>query len=88
MQVGVPRVPCPPPDPFEVLDKSQVMPVDPPASAMYPDKVSVPFAPSAAFSGVKGCRNPGVMVTTADAVMLGFEVSAAVTVTCTLFAVR
>ena len=81
MHVGVPRDPWPPLVPLDLLAKFQVMPVLPPASAMYPVTVSAPFAPSAAFSGVNGCRNPGVMVTTVDAFKEGLEVRAAVTVT-------
>jgi hypothetical protein len=65
-----------------------LIPSDPPASAMYPVIVSVPLAPSAAFSGVSGCRNPGVTATVAVAVSLLLEASVAVIVAVTLSAVR
>src|SRR6185437_12425044 len=43
-------------------------------------------APNATFSGVSGCRNPGVRVSVAEA--LAPPLCAAVIVTCTLSAVR
>src|SRR5208283_677557 len=60
--------------------------VYPPASAMYPVIVNWPLAPIAAFSGVSGCRNPGVTVSTAVAVVVEFSV--AVTTTGTRSLVR
>jgi hypothetical protein len=48
----------------------------------------VPALERAAFSGVSGCRNPGVTVTVAVALVVELELNVAVTVTCTLFAVR
>jgi hypothetical protein len=50
--------------------------------------VTVPFAPRATFSGVSGCRKPGVTVSVALAVVDGLDANTAVTVTWTLFAVR
>src|SRR5579872_6539244 len=50
--------------------------------------VAVPFAPKAKFSGVSGCKNPGVMVMAAVAVVDGLEVSVAEMVALTLSAVR
>ena len=81
MHVGVPSVPCPPLLPLAVFERAKLIPLVPPASAMYPVTVRVPFAPSAEFSGVSGCRKPGVMVRTVETVVVGLEVSAAVMVT-------
>ena len=50
--------------------------------------VAVPPLPSDTFSGVSGCRKPGVMVSVAVALTDGLLVNAPVIVTCTLLAVR
>jgi hypothetical protein len=71
---GVPSDPLPTPVPLAVLNSAKLIPVVPPASAIYPVKVSDAPEPSAAFSGDSGCRNPGVMVMTVDAEMVGFAV--------------
>jgi hypothetical protein len=42
---------------------------------------AVPLLPSETFSGVSGCRNPGVMVTVAVAFVEELVLNAAVTVT-------
>jgi hypothetical protein len=55
---------------------------------MYPVRVAVPLLPSDRFSGVSGCRNPGVTVTVDEAFVAELELIVAVTVTCTLLAVR
>ncbi len=64
------------------------MPVEPPASAMYPVIAMLPPEPSATFSGVSGCRKPGVMVNVELVTSAALVVDVAVTFTWTLSAVR
>jgi hypothetical protein len=83
--------PCPPntgpPVPPEaVLARAKEIELVPPASASNPVTVVWPLGPRAAFSGVSGCRNPGVTVSTAVASVVAF--SLAVTTTSALSPVR
>ena len=85
-QVAGPRVPCPPVEPVGVFERAKEMSLSPPASARKEVKTIWLLAARAAFSGVSGCRNPGVTVSTAVAVVVAFSV--AVTTTWTRSAVR
>src|SRR5579863_9002610 len=64
------------------------MPAVPPATASLAVIVTVPFAPRATFSGVNGCRNPGVTVRRALADIRESAASRAVTTTCARSAVK
>ena len=85
-QVVASSDPWPPLEPAAEFDSAKEMPSSPPASARIPVTVTWLLAPRAAFSGVSGCRNPGVTVSTAVAVVLALRV--AVTTTWMRSAVR
>jgi hypothetical protein len=62
-----------------VLARAKEMELVPPASARKPVTVVWPLGPRAAFSGVSGCRNPGVTVSTTVAVAVEFSVAVTTT---------
>src|SRR4051794_33152667 len=86
--VVTPSEPWPAPVPLADLASANRTPERPPASASLAVIVTVPLEPSATFSGVSGCRNPGVTLMRALADTVGSAAKRAVTFTGALSTVR